>query len=93
MIGLHLPALRTVSGDQLAAAEFVEIFNDDVGIENDVAVVEDQDRQFLQRRDARIFVVGLPGATVAGTNSILSINPVSMAAIRTLRANGEAGRR
>ena len=32
-----------------------------------------------------------PGATVAGTNSILSISPVSIAAMRTLRANGEAG--
>src|ERR1700730_8568325 len=31
-----------------------------------------------------------PGATVAGTNSILSISPVSIAAMRTLRANGEA---
>src|SRR6185437_14497651 len=32
-----------------------------------------------------------PGTTVAGTNSILSIRPSSIAAIRTLRANGEAG--
>src|SRR4030088_1572193 len=35
--------------------------------------------------------LGWPGATAAGTNSILSIRPVSIAAIRTLRANGEAG--
>src|SRR4029077_9442977 len=32
-----------------------------------------------------------PGTTVAATNSILSIRPSSIAAIRTLRANGEAG--
>src|SRR6185369_2196958 len=32
-----------------------------------------------------------PGATVAGVNSILSISPVSIAAMRTFRANGEAG--
>src|SRR5712671_1054935 len=35
--------------------------------------------------------LGWPGATVVGTNSILSIRPSSIAAIRTLRANGEAG--
>src|SRR5580704_3243921 len=35
--------------------------------------------------------LGWPGATAAGTNSILSIRPVSIAAMRTLRANGEAG--
>ncbi len=34
---------------------------------------------------------GWPGATAAGMNSILSIRPVSIAAMRTLRANGEAG--
>src|SRR5215470_12955558 len=34
---------------------------------------------------------GVPGATVAGTSSILSISPSSIAAMRTLRANGEAG--
>src|ERR1700704_2059338 len=34
--------------------------------------------------------LGWPGATVAGTNSILSISPSSIAAMRTLRANGEA---
>src|SRR5258707_14066743 len=34
---------------------------------------------------------GCPGATVAGVNSILSIKPVSIAAMRTFRANGEAG--
>src|SRR5438128_2810883 len=32
-----------------------------------------------------------PGATVDGMNSILSISPSSIAAIRTLRAKGEAG--
>src|SRR6266404_2017140 len=35
--------------------------------------------------------LGWPGTTVAGTNSILSIRPSSIAAMRTLRANGEAG--
>src|SRR5450755_4397641 len=35
--------------------------------------------------------LGVPGTTVVGTNSILSIRPSSIAAIRTLRANGEAG--
>ena len=35
--------------------------------------------------------LGWPGTTVVGMNSILSISPVSIAAMRTLRANGEAG--
>src|ERR1700730_17677007 len=35
--------------------------------------------------------LGWPGTTVAGTNSILSISPSSIAAMRTLRAKGEAG--
>jgi hypothetical protein len=35
--------------------------------------------------------LGVPGATVAGVNSIPSTRPVSIAAMRTLRANGEAG--
>ncbi len=35
--------------------------------------------------------LGWPGTTVVGTNSILSINPSSIAAMRTLRAKGEAG--
>src|SRR6187431_1509849 len=35
--------------------------------------------------------LAVPGATVAEMNSILSISPVSIAAMRTLRANGEAG--
>src|SRR5882724_10350381 len=35
--------------------------------------------------------LGWPGTTVAGTNSILSIRPSSIAAMRTLRAKGEAG--
>src|SRR5215469_5504291 len=34
---------------------------------------------------------GVPGATVTGVNSILSIRPSSIAAMRTFRANGEAG--
>src|SRR6266487_4088810 len=34
---------------------------------------------------------GWPGTTVVGTNSILSISASSIAAMRTLRANGEAG--
>src|SRR3954453_17052469 len=35
--------------------------------------------------------LGWPGTTVVGTNSILSIRPSSIAAMRTFRANGEAG--
>jgi hypothetical protein len=35
--------------------------------------------------------LGCAGATAVGTNSILSISPSSIAAMRTLRANGEAG--
>src|ERR1700730_16764194 len=35
--------------------------------------------------------LGWPGTTVAGRNSILSIRPSSIAAMRTLRAKGEAG--
>src|SRR5215475_11010140 len=35
--------------------------------------------------------LAVPGATVEGTNSILSISPSSIAAMRTLRAKGEAG--
>src|SRR2546422_7526486 len=35
--------------------------------------------------------LGWPGTTVVGTNSILSIRPSSIAAMRTLRANGEVG--
>src|SRR5258708_21758667 len=35
--------------------------------------------------------LGWPGTTVVGTNSILSIKPSSIAAMRTLRANGEEG--
>src|SRR4030088_3123220 len=34
---------------------------------------------------------GWPGTTATGTNSILSISPSSIAAMRTLRAKGEAG--
>src|SRR5258708_14162492 len=37
--------------------------------------------------------LGVPGATVVGTNSILSIRPSSIAAMRTLRAKGEAGKK
>ena len=60
MVALQLPAVGAGGGDQLAAAgEFVEVFDDDVGIEDDVAIVEDQHRQLLQRRDLRIFLVGL----------------------------------
>jgi hypothetical protein len=84
MVALDLPSGGSGSRDQLAAAgEFVEIFDDDVGIEDDVAVVEDQNFEYSS--------LGWPGATAAGTNSILSIKPVSIAAMRTLRANGEAG--
>jgi hypothetical protein len=35
--------------------------------------------------------LGWPGTTAAGMNSILSIRPSSIAAMRTLRAKGEAG--
>src|SRR6267154_538143 len=35
-------------------------------------------------------MLGWPGATVVGTSSILSISPSSIAAMRTLRAKGEA---
>ncbi|MGY3294950.1 hypothetical protein ACVWWP_008017 [Bradyrhizobium sp. LM3.6] len=35
--------------------------------------------------------MAVPGATAAGVNSILSISPSSIAAMRTLRAKGEAG--
>src|SRR6266705_319366 len=35
--------------------------------------------------------LGWAGATVVGTNAILSIRPSSIAAMRTLRANGEPG--
>ena len=37
------------------------------------------------------YIIGVPGVSDAGTSSILSIRPSSMAAMRTLRANGEAG--
>ena len=60
MIALDLPSIGTGCRDQLSAAgEFVEIFDDDVGIEDDVAIVEDQHRQLLQWRDLRIFLIGL----------------------------------
>ena len=54
----------------------------------------------LSRINAGSFFSGLmraysalawPGTTVAGVNSILSMRPSSIAAMRTLRANGEAG--
>jgi hypothetical protein len=61
MVGLRLPALRPVIGDEIAAGELVEIFDDDVGIEDRFAGIEDQDRQLLQRRDARILVVRRAG--------------------------------
>jgi hypothetical protein len=59
VIGLRFPARRSGCRDQFAAAgEIVEIFDDDVGIEDDVAIVEDQHRQFLQRIDvARVVIV------------------------------------
>jgi hypothetical protein len=34
--------------------------------------------------------LAVPGATVAGVSSILSISPSSIAAMRTLRAKGDA---
>src|SRR5205814_5702099 len=46
--------------DQLAAAgEVVEVFDDDIGVHDDVAIVCYQRRQFFHGVDARIFVVGL----------------------------------
>src|SRR5450631_979439 len=60
MIGLDLPAQRACGRDELAATgELIEIFDDDVGIENDLAIVEDQHRQLFQGRDLRILVIGL----------------------------------
>src|SRR3954453_17881290 len=44
MIGLGLPAARTVVRDQAAAGHLVEIFDDDVRVQNNVAVIGDQDR-------------------------------------------------
>src|SRR5205807_2884629 len=35
-------------------------FDDDVGVQNHIAVIRDQHRQLLQRRDPRIVLVGLP---------------------------------
>src|ERR1700758_836527 len=55
--GLELPALRPVIGNEIAAGKLVQIFDDHVGIEDYLAGIEDQDRQLLQRRDARILVV------------------------------------
>src|SRR5712675_468004 len=91
MIALDFPPDGTGRRDQLSAAsQFVEIFDDDVGIDDDVAIVQDQRRQFFQRI-CEYSSLGWPGTTVVGTNSILSIRPSSIAAMRTLRANGEAG--
>ena len=42
----------------LTAGEFVEVLDDDIGIDNDLAIVQDQRRQFLHRIDAGIFIVG-----------------------------------
>ena len=60
VIALHLPTRRAGGRDQLSAAgEFVEIFDDDVGIDDDIAIIQDQRRQLLQRIDFRVFVVWL----------------------------------
>src|SRR3954451_1033907 len=58
MIGLGIPTPRTVIGDQAAAGHLVEVFDDDVGVQNDIAVIGDQHRQLFQRRDLRIVLVG-----------------------------------
>src|SRR6185437_8013934 len=59
MIALDLPLGSTRGWNELAAAgEFVEIFNDHIGIDDDIAVVQNQRRQFFQRVDLRIVVVG-----------------------------------
>ena len=60
MVALDLPFDGAGRRDQLSAAgEFIEIFDDDIGIENDIAIVEDQHRQFFHRIDQRIFFVEL----------------------------------
>src|SRR6266566_2121710 len=60
MIALDLPSQGAGSRDQLSTAgEFVEIFDNDIGIDDDVAIVENKRRQLLQRIHLRIFIVGL----------------------------------
>src|ERR1700730_9937888 len=60
MFALDLPARLAGRRDQLSAnAESIEIFDDDVGIDDDIAIVEDQRRQFFQGRDLRVRVIGL----------------------------------
>src|SRR5437868_6151128 len=60
MIALDLPPEGAGRRDQLAAAgEVVEVFDDDIGVHDDVAIVCYQRRQFFHGVDARIFVVGL----------------------------------
>src|SRR5258708_40277752 len=60
MTALDLPARGAGRRDQFSAAsEFIEIFDDDVGIDDDTAIVEDQRRQFFQGRDLRVRVIGL----------------------------------
>src|SRR5439155_26417534 len=60
MVALDLPAQRAGCGNDLAAAgEFIEIFDNDVGIDDDIAILQDQRRQFFQRIQVRIFIVRL----------------------------------
>src|SRR5439155_15505685 len=60
MIALDLPPEGAGRRNQFSAAgEVVEIFDDDIGVHDDLAIVCYQRRQFFHRVDARIFVVGL----------------------------------
>ncbi len=78
--------------DQLAAGEFVEIFDDDVGIHDDLAVVEDQRGNLPQRTDvARIFFILGDGNGLDRNHEFDLVDEASsIAAIRILRAKGEA---
>ena len=93
VLGLDLPSRRARCRNQFSAAgEVIEIFDDDIGVENDVAIVWDQHRQLLQRRDLRILVVGRARRHGGGDEfDLCRSGRVSIADIRTFLANGEAG--
>jgi hypothetical protein len=58
MVALYLPARGPSGGNELSAAgDLVEIFHDHIGIEDNLAIVENEHRQLLHRRDARIFII------------------------------------
>src|SRR4029450_453080 len=60
MIAPDLPSDGAGRRNQPAAPrELVEVFDDDIGIHDDLAIVCYQRRQLLHRVDARIFVVAL----------------------------------